>query len=89
MKGVIMTFYIGGHMSGSLVETEEKDKAQILISHSPYTGLSRPVYVYVRRKVSFQGTVKSFYILEAEEPIDHRDLILELWDQVETDIYVI
>ncbi|MBJ9956087.1 hypothetical protein LF296_11720 [Acinetobacter vivianii] len=84
-----MTFYIGGHMSGSLVETEEMDKAQILKPYSPYTGIARPVCVYARRQISFQGTVKSFYILETEEPIVHRDQILALWDQVETDIYVI
>lgn len=44
---------------------------------------------YFKVKVNFNGTVKSYFILDGEEPIKHRDLIIELWDDVETDIYAI
>ncbi|MBJ8440044.1 hypothetical protein [Acinetobacter junii] len=84
-----MTFYIGGSCSGLLVEQQELHNDTILKPFGPYTGFSRKHDVYTRRKISFHGTVKTFYLLDSVDPKDCRDQILELWDKVKTDIYTI
>lgn len=86
-----MTYFIGGNSSGQVVGQNELDLRQQRVprSYGPHTGMQRPQEFYIRTGVSHEGTSKTFYIIEGSKPIDHRDQILKLWDEVKTDIYAI
>lgn len=86
-----MTYFIGGNSSGQLVERKHLDckDQSISMPFGPLSGMKRPEDRYLRRSVSFHGTIKTFYLIEGSKPIDHRDQIIDLWDKVETDVYAI
>lgn len=83
-----MTFFIGGKFDGDAVGIEDLHKSEVGKSYG--SGFSkRPVECYVRTKVNFNGNIKTFYILDGEHPSAFKKEIVELWDQVETEVYAI
>ena len=84
-----MTYFIGGSYNGEKVATEELHKDEIADFGEKINSLQQKRKYYRRTKVSFHGTIKTFYILEGGKPIDHRDAILELWEDTPTDVYAI
>lgn len=86
-----MTYFIGGPVHGQSLDQNHLDskESQISVSYGPNTGMQRPTEMYNRTQVSFHGEVKTFYIISNQQPIELRDEILALWDQVKSDIYAI
>jgi len=86
-----MSFFIGGSLNGAKVDSSHILNNENRIENTLKVKLGSPSEkeYYFKVKVNFNGTVKSYFILDGEEPIKHRDLIIELWDDVETDIYAI
>lgn len=86
-----MTYFIGGNFSGQVVDQKHLDSKDPVVSKSygAHTGMTRPRESYIRTSVSSEGNVKTFYIIDGSKPIDHRDQIIDLWDEVETDVYAI
>ncbi|MCT9288098.1 hypothetical protein KTH76_02170 [Acinetobacter baumannii] len=86
-----MTLFIGGHHHGQFLSKDESDLKleSIPKQYGPRTGMQRPTESYFTTQVSFQGEVKTFYIISGKQPIEMRDEILDLWDQVKSDIYAI
>lgn len=86
-----MSFFIGGSLSGNKVDSSHilNNANRIENILRVKLGSQNEKEYYSKVKVSFNGTVKSYFILDGEEPVRHRDLIIKLWDGVETDIYAI
>ncbi|AUM25908.1 hypothetical protein [Acinetobacter pittii] len=86
-----MSLFIGGHHHGQLLSKDESDLKleSIPKQYGSKTGMQRPTESYIRTQVSFHGEVKTFYIISGKQPIEMRDEIINLWDQVKSDIYAI
>ena len=86
-----MTLFIGGHQHGQFLSKDELDlkPESIPKQYGPRTCMQRPTESYYRTQVSFHGEVKTFYIISGKQPIEMRDEIINLWDQVKSDIYAI
>lgn len=86
-----MTFFIGGKFSGTAVGVREIQRGDLVIlkPYGSHTGMERPQERYVRTKINLNGDIKTFYILDGEHPSAFKKEIVELWDQVETEVYAI
>lgn len=84
-----MTYYIGGTWNGQQVSNEEMINSEIIDFGEKLNSVGHQRKIYRKMQVSFHGTVKTFYVIEGKNPIDFRDQIIDLWDQVKTDIYAI
>lgn len=89
--GKPMSLFIGGHHHGQLLSKDESDLKleSIPKQYGSKTGMQRPTESYIRTQVIFHGEVKTFYIISGKQPIEMRDEIINLWDQVKSDIYAI
>ena len=84
-----MLFYVGGHLNGQEVSSEDSFKKQVGKPFGLKTGMSRPVEYYSRKQINHNGTIKSFYILNGIDPQEYREQILQIWNIVDTDVYAI
>ncbi|WP_368568161.1 hypothetical protein [Acinetobacter nosocomialis] len=84
-----MTYFIGGSWDGKQVPIEEMINSEIVDFGEKLNSVGKQRKIYRKMQVSFHGTIKTFYIIEGKNPIDFRDQIIDLWDQVKTDVYAI
>lgn len=84
-----MTYFIGGSISGQPVPVEELHKDAICDVNEKMRFAGQERKYYRKLQISFHGTVKTFYVIDGKKPIDFRDQIIDLWDQVKTDVYAI
>lgn len=84
-----MTYYIGGSKSGQQVASEDMHNSAICDFGEKLKVVGQERKYYRKMQISFHGTIKTFFVIEGKKPIDCRDQIIELWDQVKTDVYAI
>ncbi|MGB8808430.1 MAG: hypothetical protein WCD17_03575 [Acinetobacter calcoaceticus] len=84
-----MTYFIGGSWSGQEVAVEKMHNSEIVDFDEKLSFIGQQRKSYRKLQVSYHGTVKTFFIIEGKKPIDFRDQIIDLWDEVKTDIYAI
>ncbi|AWL18579.1 hypothetical protein DIW83_05820 [Acinetobacter nosocomialis] len=84
-----MTYYIGGSKSGQQVAFEDMHNSEICDFGEKLRAFDQQRKYYRKLQISFHGTVKTFFVIDGKKPIDCRDQIIDLWDQVKTDVYAI
>ncbi|MDC5618190.1 hypothetical protein OIN82_14300 [Acinetobacter baumannii] len=84
-----MTYFIGGSQNGMQVASEDMHKNKICDFGEKLKTVGQQRKYYRKLQISFHGTVKTFFIIDGKTPMGCRDQIIELWDQVKTDIYAI
>ncbi|MBS5201527.1 MAG: hypothetical protein KHY99_15265 [Acinetobacter sp.] len=84
-----MSYYIGGSKNGQQVSFEDMHKDDICDFGEKLSSIGQQRKFYRKLQISYHGTVKTFFIIDGKKPIESRDQIIDLWDQVKTDIYAI
>lgn len=84
-----MTYFIGGTLHGKKVPQDKLYDTNIPDWEEKLTTIAAKRKSYKPLKISFEGTIKTFFIIEGAQPIDFRSEILELWTNVPTEVYAI